>query len=58
MRDHAPDRIAFAGDHAWLLVATQFSDSKLNNNLIERRLKLTATTRIHNTIARLVAMAG
>lgn len=55
---YAPDRIEFIGDQVWLLVASQFSDSKLNNNLIERKLKLTATTRIHNTIARLVEMAG
>lgn len=55
---YAPDRIEFIDDQAWLLVAAQISDSKLNNNLIERKLKLRATTRIHNTIVRLVEMAA
>lgn len=56
---YAPDRIEVVGDMAYVLVgATRYSDLKINNNYIERKLKLAATTRVHNTIAKLAEMAG
>ena len=58
-RDHAPDKIAVIGDMVYLLCATRYSDAKqLNNNVIERRLKLDATTRNHNTMTRLIELAA
>ena len=56
-QDFAPDRLHVHGDMVHLLFATRYSDSRFNNNFIERRLKVAATTRVFNTIARLVALA-
>lgn len=55
---YAPDKIAIVDDMAYIECATKFSDMKLNNNLIERRLKLSATTRVYNTIAALIALTA
>jgi uncharacterized protein (DUF1697 family) len=53
---HAPDRIEVIDDMAYVLCATKYSDLKINNNFIERKLKLAATTRVHNTITKLVEL--
>ncbi len=53
---HAPDRIEVVDDMAYILCATKYSDLKINNNHIERKLKVTATTRVYNTIAALVKL--
>ncbi len=55
---HAPDRIEVLGDMAYILCATKYSDLKINNSHIERKLKVTATTRVYNTIAALVKLSG
>lgn len=54
---YAPDQIKIIGDTACILCATKYSDLKINNNFIERKLKLRATTRNYNTITNLVALA-
>jgi uncharacterized protein (DUF1697 family) len=41
----------------YVLYATRYSDSKLNNNAMERKLKVSATTRVYNTVANLVRLA-
>ena len=53
---YAPDQIEIIGDMAHVLCATKYSDTKINNNFIERKLKLRATTRNYNTLANLVAL--
>lgn len=55
---YAPDKIEIVGDMAYVQCATKFSDMKINNNFIERKLKLSATTRVYNTIAALIALAA
>ncbi|KAA0892489.1 DUF1697 domain-containing protein [Pusillimonas sp. ANT_WB101] len=54
--DHAPDRVNVVGDMAYVLCATKYSDLKANNNFIERKLKVAATTRNFNTILKLIAL--
>ncbi|NIJ46044.1 uncharacterized protein (DUF1697 family) [Wenyingzhuangia heitensis] len=38
--------------------ATKYSDSKLNNNCVEKLLNTTATTRNYNTVQKLITMAS
>ena len=56
--DFSPDQVRFTNNTLYTLYATKHSDSKFNNNFFERKLKVTATTRNLNTMARLVALAG
>ncbi len=56
--DFTPDRIAVIDDMAYIHCVSEPAKSKLTTVHLERRLKRAATTRIHNTIARLLAMAG
>lgn len=43
---------------AYVLCATKYSDLKANNNFIERKLKVAATTRNFNTISKLIALGA
>lgn len=52
-----PDRIEIIDDVAYLLCATRYCDLKINNAFIERKLGVAATTRVHRTLARLVALS-
>ena len=52
---HAPDQVQVVGDMAYVLCATKYSDLKANNNFIERKLQVPATTRNFNTISKLIA---
>jgi len=54
--DYAPDRVAVVGDTVYGLVADGFSTFKANNNYIERRLRVTATTRVSNTMVKMLAL--
>lgn len=54
--DFAPDRVTVVGDTIYSAYATQYSDSKFNNNYFERKLKVAATTRNFNTMSRLVEL--
>lgn len=54
---YLPDRIEFVDDVAYILCATKYSDLKINNNFIERKLGISASTRVYNTIARLVELS-
>lgn len=53
---HAPDQVQVVGDMAYVLCATKYSDLKANNNFIERKLKVSATTRNFNTLTKLIAL--
>ena len=55
---YLPDKIEVINDMAYVLCASKYSDLKINNNFIERKLKVSATTRVYNTIANLVELAG
>jgi uncharacterized protein (DUF1697 family) len=54
---YAPDKIEVIDDIAYIVCATRYSDSKINNNFIERKLKVPATTRVYNTLAKLVELS-
>ncbi len=47
-----------ASDCVYLVCNKGYGNAKLNNNLIERKLKVEATTRNHRTMLRLVEMGG
>lgn len=55
--DYAPDSVVVRGDVVYLRFATTYSDSKLDNTFIERKLKVAATTRVYRTIAKLVELS-
>ncbi|WP_416052076.1 DUF1697 domain-containing protein [Cupriavidus basilensis] len=55
---HAPDQVQVVGDMAYVLCATKYSDLKANNNFIERKLQVAATTRNFNTISKLIALGA
>ncbi|MEN5163858.1 DUF1697 domain-containing protein [Achromobacter kerstersii] len=55
---HAPDQVQVVGDMAYVLCATKYSDLKANNNFIERKLKVAATTRNFNTMSKLIALSA
>lgn len=44
-------------DIVYIKYKTKYSDSKLNNNFLEKQLKTIATTRNFNTIIKLIALA-
>lgn len=54
---YSPDQVKVIGDMVYILVATQYSDFKANNNFIERILQVAATTRVYNTISKLVELS-
>lgn len=54
---YAPDKIAVVDDMAYVQCATKYSDLKINNNFIERKLRIAATTRVYNTITKLVELS-
>ena len=55
---YKPDKIEVIGDMTYVLCATKYSDLKINNNFIERKLNVSATTRVYNTIAKLVELCS
>lgn len=49
----------FIGGHCvYLLCKNGYGNAKLNNNLVERKLNIRATTRNYRTMVKLLAMAG
>ena len=56
--DFFPDEVRFVKNALYTLYAIKHSDSKFNNNFFERTLNVTATTRNHNTMVNLVALAA
>lgn len=55
--DFAPDEIRVGDGVLYVRYATRLSDSRVNNNFFERRLKVAATTRNYNTITKLVELS-
>ncbi|WP_242918275.1 DUF1697 domain-containing protein [Pontibacter liquoris] len=54
---NCPEEFRIAGKHLYLFATNGYGNAKLNNNLIENKLKLKATTRNWNTITKLAEMA-
>ncbi|MDZ7267573.1 MAG: DUF1697 domain-containing protein [candidate division KSB1 bacterium] len=54
---YSPDQVKVIGDVVYVLCATKYRDSKANNSFIERKLRVAATTRIYNTISKLVELS-
>jgi uncharacterized protein (DUF1697 family) len=57
-QSYSKDQVRVIGDVVYTLYATRYSDLKVSNNFIERKLKVAATTRIYNTISRLVELSA
>ena len=55
--DGGADRIAVDGDLAYVHCAGPYNETRLNNACVERKLAMPATTRIANTIHRLLEMS-
>ncbi|HEU0297418.1 MAG TPA: DUF1697 domain-containing protein [Anaerolineales bacterium] len=55
---YSPDQVKVISDVVYVLTATQYSDLKANNNFIERKLRVAATTRVYNTVSRLVELSA
>lgn len=55
---YSPDGVEIIDDTVYVLCTTRYSDLKVNTNYIERKLKVAATTRIYNTIAKLVELGS
>ncbi len=52
------DKFHIKEKEAYILYADRYSKSKLTNNLLEKKLKVTATTRNWKTTLKLVELAG
>ena len=50
------EELAIVGDKIYLYLPKDASRSKLNNNYVEKRLKIVATTRNFNTLSKLITM--
>lgn len=51
--DYSPDNVILNDKVIYTLYASRYSDSKINNNYFERKLKVVATTRNYNTMVKL-----
>ena len=51
---YTPDNIKAIDDVVYIQCATKYSDIRPNNNFIERKLKVAATTRVYNTVSKLI----
>ncbi len=51
------EKFAVSEDCVYFCCANGYGKAKLNNNLIEQKLKVQATTRNHNTMVKLLGMA-
>lgn len=56
-KDISPDQIEIDGKDIFGCVLARFSDSKLTNNLFEKTLKVSATTRNWKTVSKLLEIA-
>jgi uncharacterized protein (DUF1697 family) len=53
-----PDQIWISGAEAFMWCPAGAADTKLTNNFLEKRLKVTATSRNWNTVLKLAELAG
>jgi uncharacterized protein (DUF1697 family) len=52
------ERFSIATDCVYLCCQNGYGNAKLNNNLVERKLKVMATTRNHRTMIKLIEIAN
>lgn len=55
--DFGEDKFIFTPNAAYLFIPGSAAKTKLNNNFIERKLKINATTRNFNTLAKLIELS-
>lgn len=56
-QDFFPEKLRIDGMSAYMFIPQAYSDSKLSNNFLERKLGVAATTRNFNTITKMIAWA-
>ncbi len=52
-----PNQLELADDYVLFVTETSFSDLKIDNAFFERKLKVSATTRVYRTMEKLLALA-
>lgn len=55
---YAPERFVVTDEALYLLVAERYSLTKLHNNFVEKKLRISATTRNYNTMTKLLTLAA
>lgn len=55
--DYGAEELRVVAGRLYLYIPTDASRSKLSNNFVEKKLKITATTRNRKTLARLIELA-
>ncbi|SIT90665.1 DUF1697 domain-containing protein [Pontibacter indicus] len=56
-QDFGPEKLSITPMGGYMFIPQAFSDSKLSNNLLERKLGVAATTRNFNTLTKIIALA-
>lgn len=54
---YGPDEVKVIANPVYVLCATKYKDLKANNNFIERKFGVVATTRVYNTISKLFELS-
>lgn len=54
---YSPDKVGVIGDSVYIVAADQYAGLKANNNYIERKLEVSATTRVYRTMAKLLELS-
>lgn len=57
-QDFGNDKFVFTSHAIYLFIPGSAAETKLNNNFLERKLKIDATTRNFNTLSKLVALSS
>jgi uncharacterized protein (DUF1697 family) len=56
-QDYSPEEIIIRGSHAYVYIPRNAARSRLSNNILEKKLGVSATTRNRNTVTRLIEMS-
>lgn len=56
--DYLPDKFSISGKEIYILCASRYSECKLSNNILENKLKVTATTRNWKTVNKIFELAN
>ncbi len=57
-QDFGEDKFVITPHAVYLFVPGSFAKTKLNNNFLERKLKIDATTRNFNTLSKIIALSS
>ncbi len=58
VRDYSPEQIVVTEEAAYLYIPGNAARSVLSNNFLEKKLGISATTRNHNTMTKLIALSS